>query len=126
MLVLKRKTGLPTMGDFVNEFFNGNSFVENNFDFVPSAKIKETENDYKLSLPLPGFKKEDINLSIEDKYLIVSSQVEKDDFKQSFENKYFIPEDVNLEQINAYMENGILNIVIGKYLEVPKTSKKIN
>jgi len=121
---------VPSIDKFVNEFFNGNNNIncgcENCDCENMKTKIKESEVSYTLSLALPGFKKEDIDISVEDNYLIVSSKVEKDDFKQPFENKYLIPDDVNMDQINATMEDGILDIVIGKYLEVPKTSKKIN
>lgn len=128
MLVLKRKTDLPTMEEFVNDFFGKNLFTwDNNFDYTPKAKIKENENDYSLSLGLPGFKKEDINLNVEDDVLVISSTVEKDDFKQSFENRYSIPEDVDKDNIEALMEDGILKVVIGKYKELPKTNiKKID
>ena len=125
MLVLKTKTDLPTMEDFVNDFFGRKPFTSDyNFDFAPKARIKENENDYTLSLGLPGFKKEDININIEDDVLVISSTVEKDDFKSSFENRYSIPEDVNIEQIEASMEDGILKVVIGKYKELPKTNVK--
>jgi HSP20 family protein len=123
MLVLKRNSNLPTMESFVDDFF-GRNLLNYNFDFAPKAKIKENENDYSLSLPLPGFKKEDINLNIEKDILVISSEVESDDFKRSFENRYSIPEDVDIEKINASMENGILTVVIGKYKELPTTNVK--
>ena len=33
---------------------------------------------------------------------------------------YSIPDDVDIERINASMEDGILKLVIGKYAELPK------
>ena len=125
MLTIRRKPVLPTMEDFANDFFGKRPFTwDYDFDFAPKAKIKENENDYSLSLGLPGFKKEDININIEDDILVISSTVEKDDFKQSFENRYSIPEDVDKEKIDATMENGVLTVVIGKYKELPKTNVK--
>lgn len=124
MLVVRKKAELPTMNDFLNDFF-GRSFLNDlSYDFIPKVRTKENEEDYGLSFALPGFKKEDININIEDDILIVSSNVEKDDFKQSFENKYQIPEDVDREKINATMEDGILKINIGKYKELPKSNIK--
>ncbi len=125
---------VPTFEKFAKDFFNGTNFGGIEYDYKEpwvnenevKSKIKESEVSYTLSLALPGFKKEDIDISVEDNYLLVSSKVEKDDFKQPFEKKYLIPDDVNMDQINASMEDGVLDIVIGKYLEVPKTSKKIN
>lgn len=130
MLVIK----VPSFDKFAKDFFNGTNFGNIDYEYIEpwenksdvKCKVKESEVSYTLSLALPGFKKEDIDISVEDNYLIVSSKVEKDDFKQPFENKYLIPDDVNMDQVNASMEDGILNVVIGKYLEVPKTSRKIN
>jgi len=127
MLVLRTKHELPTMEEFVNDFFGRTLQFDNTCDCAPKAKVKETENDYTISLALPGFKKEDVNLNIEGDILVISSQVETDDFKKSFENKYSIPEDVDTEKIEATMEDGILKVVVGKYKELPKTNiKKID
>ncbi len=128
MLVIKRNPPLPTMENFLNEFF-GKNLLESNYDydFAPKARIRENEKDYSLSLALPGFKKDDVNINIEDNVLIISSQVEKDDFKKSFENRYSIPDDVNIEKIDASMEDGILKLTFNKYEELPKTNiKKID
>ncbi|MFW6233260.1 MAG: Hsp20/alpha crystallin family protein [Nanoarchaeota archaeon] len=124
MLVVKRKSGLPTMDSFLNDFFGRNFFNDLDIDFMPKVRSKENKDNYELSFALPGFKKEDININIEDDVLIISSKVEKDDFKQSFENRYQIPEDVDIEKINATMEDGILKISVGKYKELPKTNIK--
>ncbi len=123
MLAIK-STELPTMENFLNEFFGRNTFLENNYDFSPKTKIKENENDYTITLALPGFKKEDINIKIEDDILMISSEVEKDDYKRSFKNSYRIPEDVDVEKIEASMLDGILTITIGKFKELPKTNVK--
>jgi HSP20 family protein len=114
------------MENFVNDFFGRNLFNWENYnlDYTPKTKIKENENDYTLSFELPGFKKEDININVEDNVLVISSVVEKDEFRSSFENRYSIPEDANIDNIQASMEDGILKIVIGKYKELPKTNIK--
>jgi HSP20 family protein len=118
-------TELPTMENFLNQFF-GRTLTED-YDFSPKTKIKENENDYTITLALPGFKKEDVNIKIEDDVLMISSEVEKDDYKRSFENSYHIPEDVDVEKIEASMLDGILTITIGKFKELPKTNiKKID
>jgi HSP20 family protein len=131
-MLVKIKT-TPIMEQFVNDFFGmstaafESACTGKNCNCGPRAIIKENDNDYILSLPLPGFKKEEINIDIEDDILIISSEVIKDDFKESFENKYSIPEDVDKNKIEALMEDGILTIIIGKYKELPKTNiKKIN
>jgi len=126
-MIVKIKTS-PIMEQFVNDFFGmstealESAYTGKNCNCGPKARIKENEDGYILSFPLPGFKKEDININIEDDILIISSEIETDDFRESFENRYGIPEDVDKDKIDASMENGILTVVIGKYKELPKTN----
>ena len=117
------------MEEFVSDFFGRSVFSENgySFDFSPRAKVKDNETNYTITVALPGFKKEDVDIKVEDDELIISSDVEKDEYKKSFENKYSMPEDADKENIVATMEDGILTVVIGKYKEIPKTNiKKID
>ena len=127
MLVLKTKHELPTMEEFVNDFFGRTLQFDNTCDCAPRARIRENDDDYTISLALPGFKKEDVDISIEDDTLVISSTVEQDDFKKSFVNRYSIPEDADVNKIEASMEDGILKVVVIKYKELPKTNiKKID
>ena len=128
-MLAKKIKASPTLEQFVEDFFGiGNSVIETvytgkNCNCGPKAIIKENENEYILSIPLPGFKKEDIDISMDDS-LVISSNVENDEFKKSFENKYVIPDDVDRDKIGATMEDGILKVTVGRYKELPKSSVK--
>jgi HSP20 family molecular chaperone IbpA len=78
-------------------------------------------------MDLPGFSKEDINLSLKNGYLEVSAKVEKENnndeeekylhrerFYGECERSFYVGDDVNKENINAEFKDGIL------YVEVPK------
>lgn len=140
MLVLRtRKNDLPQFNDFVNDFFGGygvNEFFNNSlFGNSKNVNIVENDNSYDLSLELPGFAKEDIKVEIENDILTISSEVKtKEDVneknyikksftKSSFSKSYILSEDIDKENINASMENGILNISIGKIKSIEEKQK---
>lgn len=101
--------------------------VENKF----RTNLKEGENNYSLEVVLPGFSKNDIDISIDNDYLIISSEIEdkKEDYKyreyvkKSFKKSYLLPDDIDKENISAEMIDGILHININKKENVKLTKK---
>ena len=113
---------LPTMSSFLNEFFGNNVVTDKPRFTTKKVNITENENSYGLSFEIPGFSKEDVNIEINDNMLTISSHVEetnenyitKEYTKNSFERSFYLPEDTDLENIDAIMENGILSITLNK------------
>ncbi len=107
------------------------------FESLPSVNISENDNSYKFSMALPGFKKEQINIEIEDHCLLIYSDKNFENVKKeknwvrkeysytSFCRKFRIPEDADIEKITAKMKRGVLNINIEKDLEKIKNKKNI-
>jgi len=137
MLVESKRNELPTLESFLNDFFGNktiNKSVSNN------VNVSETDKSYNLELALPGFTKEDINIEIKDDSLIISSVVEskneikeenyiKQSFsKSSFERNFYLGDNIDLDNINAKMENGILYVSLGKLslIEEQPKNKIIN
>ena len=66
--------------DFMNDFpFEKHFFGERNPLYGKHAKnimktdVKETDNSYELDIDLPGFKKEDINVQLDNGYLTIAA-----------------------------------------------------
>ncbi|MCC6815048.1 MAG: Hsp20 family protein [Saprospiraceae bacterium] len=112
--------------DFVNKGMNdvfGGSILQYN---MPSANIKETDNNFSIDLAAPGLEKQDFKISVEQNQLVVSSEKEKsseekDDnyFRKefsfhSFKRSFRLPEHADESNIKASYNNGVLNILIGK------------
>jgi len=124
------KSFLSVFDDFFSNPFGDFNFFTN--DLVKS-NINETKDSYKIELSLPGFKKEDVKIEIVGDKLKISSEVEKtftDDKihqkqfeKRSFYKQFTLPDNVNLSDIEAEMNDGILNIKIKKLKE--KKSNKL-
>lgn len=97
---------------------------------IPASDVFEYSDNWLIRVELPGVSKEDISLEIKDSWLIVrgerNSDTSKDDQKirireisrSSFERKFKLGEDVNVEDIDAKLENGILDV------KIPKETKK--
>ena len=112
--------------DLFDNFFNDDFFAKKETSLM-KTDIIEKKDKYILKMDLPGFSKEDINLSLKNGYLEVSAKVEKENnndeeekylhrerFYGECERSFYVGDDVNKENINAEFKDGIL------YIEVPK------
>lgn len=103
----------------------------------PAVNIIETDDDYRIDLAAPGLGKEDFNLNVEDSVLTISAkkEVEKKEgviytrreFNYvEFAHSFSLSETIDLEQINAAFNNGILSVTLAKKEEAkPQPAKKI-
>ncbi len=101
---------------------------------TPAVNIIENNKQYDIQIAAPGMTKDDFKISInENNELVINlekkqKEEKKDDDKRiwlrrefsyaSYSQSFVLPEDVKEENINAKMENGILNIVLPKKEEV--------
>jgi HSP20 family protein len=100
--------------------------------FVPSVNTRESEFAYHIDVDLPGVKKEDIKVDVKDGVLTISgerkfkNEVKEEDFYKietafgKFSRSFNLPDDADVEHIEAKNENGVLEIVI------PKVAKEAN
>lgn len=72
------------------------------------VEITRTEAGYALEVPVPGFKPDQIDVTLEDGLLTVKGRNEKRNFSRTFT----IPEDVDEERIEANVEHGMLTITL--------------
>lgn len=116
---------------FGNDFFKG--FNENT---MPAVNVIEGDKAYKIELAVPGFKKEDIKVGIENEVLTISAETkaEKEDKNEKYTRKEFsynsfsrsfqLPKTANAEKVDAKYENGILKLEVAKKEEAIKQGKK--
>ena len=127
-LVKHRRNNLfPSLFDdlFLNETFFNEDYQD--VSFIPQNDIVETEDNFTVSLVLPGFNKENFKLEITDNTLVVSGERKFDDetkynVRQStfgkFKRSYSLPKEILTDEIDAKYENGILNVVLPKNKEL--------
>ncbi len=89
--------------------------------------IRETEDAYILDLELPGFKKDEISVRLENGYLTVGAEkaveengsksgkiLRKERYEGSLERSFYVGESVRPEEISASYENGVLQLSVPK------------
>ena len=93
-----------------------------------NADIKENDNDYELTMNLPGVKKEDVTAELKDGYLTIhatsnQNKDEKDEdgkyirrerYSGSCNRSFYVGDAVTEEDIKANFENGTLKMTIPK------------
>ena len=123
--------------DFFGDYFEKNFFGEHNPLYGKRAKnlmktdVKETESGYEVAVDLPGFKKDEVNVELNDGYLTISAAKGLDRDERDKKGRYIRQErysgacsrsfyvgDVKPDEIKAGYEDGILR------LEIPKREAK--
>jgi len=106
-------------------------------DFSPTVNTREGEFAYHVEVDLPGIKKEDVDIKIEDNTLLVSgerkvkNEVKEDDYYKvessfgTFSRSFSLPNEIDIENIRAESQNGVLEVIIPKLktAEVDKVKK---
>lgn len=110
------------MNEFFNDDFRMN--VINNNHSVPSVNSIENDNSFEIDLAVPGMKKDDFTIQLNDKVLVISSEntnsVENNSMSlnefnySSFQRSFIVPETVELDKIKANYKNGILKVKLPK------------
>ena len=114
--------------DLFRDFFEGDDFFPvRGQSQIMKTDIKEKKDKYVIEMDLPGYEKENINLSLKDGYLEVSAKVEKEESSDEHERyvqkerfygecsrNFYVGEVVEETDIHAEFKNGILSITIPK------------
>ena len=115
-----------------NFFFN----YDNN-DLRPSVDINESNDAFVISADLPGIKKSDIEVKVEENTLILiaSRHIDNSDTNEkfhynerrsgTFSRSFKLPKTVKEEKITAKLDNGVLSIVIPKAEDTIKSNRLI-
>jgi len=103
--------------------------------FKPTVSTREGEFAYHVEVDLPGVKKEDIHIDLKENQIVISGERsfkeerhESDYYKVEssygkFQRSFALPENVDVENIEASSENGVLEVVLPK-LKIEKSEVK--
>ena len=125
--------------DFFDDLMDGFGFPDVNKKLygrhaknMMKTDIRETDEGYEVIMDLPGFKKDEIEIQLENGYLTVSAAkgLDKDEadkkgkyicrerYAGEMSRSFYVGEDILDTDIHARFENGILK------LDVPKKEAK--
>lgn len=114
--------------------WNGKSILQTGWS--PIVDVSDDDNQYMLEAEMPGMDEEDIEISLEDKLLVISgkkiikkenegkrfSRIERS--SGSFSRSFTLPTTVEANEISASFNKGILTILIPKVPQkIPKKIK---
>ncbi len=96
-------------------------------DWAPAVDITETKDAYLIKAEIPGLKREDVKVAVDDRVLTISGerQVEKEEKDRkhhriervygSFARSFALPDNVDDEHIRAEYKDGILTLTLTKH-----------
>mgnify|MGYP003348965885 CR=1 FL=1 len=140
---LVKLNGNPVLGvdrilnDLFNEFPRTWNDPVPGRSFTPAVNIHETADKYHLEMNVPGRKKEDFRINMENGMLTISfekkEEKESEDKKtirrefsyQNFRRSFQIDENIDAEGIEAKYDAGVLHILLPKKAEVKERNKNI-
>lgn len=132
MMLVPRRNDFDLFDDFIDDTFF--SRKEKN---LMKTDIRETKDKYLLDIDLPGFDKENINISLDNGYLNIEAKigdekdteddekiVRKERYYGECSRSFYIGEQFKEEDIHAEFKNGILKIKLAKK-QIEDDSKEI-
>ena len=108
---------------------NDDWFTTRTSSAVPALNVIENEKNYELEFAVPGLKKEELNLQVDNDGIMSISMTRKNEENkednkrnyirreftyQEFNQSYILPDDADRAKISAKVENGVLTINVPK------------
>ena len=106
--------------------------------FTPRVDIKDKDDHYEITAELPGVKKEDLHLHLEDGILTIEAETKQEDKEEKegtvirqerrygkFSRSFSLGDSVQEEDISARFEDGILKISAPKVTEAAPVKRRI-
>jgi HSP20 family protein len=102
---------------------------------VPAVDLEDREKEYVLMAEMPGFKKEDIEIEVQDDAIEITGTagwkydkkgqiyVCKERACETFYRRVDLDEEIKVDDVTADLANGVLEITLPK--KVPKSKKKV-
>ena len=109
----------------------------------PSIEVKQTEHEYKVKVQLPGVKKEDIDVELDNEFMTVTAEIEeeKEEKEEKEKNEKYhtcefrygkykrtisFDQPIKQDEAKAEYKNGVMKIIIPKqHAENIKQAKRL-
>ena len=121
-----------------DSLFDNRMYMQyNNSNWIPPVDIKESDLSYIINADIPGFNKNDIEITIEKNQIKLSGNRNNDSvdddgvyhykerMNDSFERIFRLPDLINDKNISASFKNGILSVIIPKSDKIEPKSRRI-
>tara|TARA_R110002049_G_scaffold298365_3_gene488058 strand:+ start:8625 stop:9101 length:477 start_codon:yes stop_codon:yes gene_type:complete len=121
----------PTWSNWIDDIFNRDlpSVFNSNFNTgitLPKVNIKETEDAFVVDMAVPGLKKSDFHIDLDNQVLSISTELKEENESEeenytrrefgysSFKRTFTLPDSVDDGKIDASYKDGVLSILLPK------------
>ncbi|GGO78368.1 heat-shock protein Hsp20 [Marinobacterium nitratireducens] len=122
---------------FFNDFFR--PAVRGGGEKVPAIDVHESDGGYKVKVDLPGVKKEDIKVSLDNGILSIRAETKSEEKEEKegklirqerhfgqFLRQLSVGSDVDPAAIKAQFDNGVLTLELPKQQNLPADKRHIS
>jgi HSP20 family protein len=135
-LIRKQTPFFPSLiDDFINNDWNVK--VPSLSTSMPAVNIKELDSQFEIELAVPGKRKDDFEIEVENGILSISSTEEEKQLNEngkftrrefsytSFRRSFTLPDSVDPTKIDASYKEGLLQVLLPKHKEAQPQPKKL-
>ena len=134
MNLIKRQN--PMFTSLIDDLFHNQDWNHISTN-IPATNIVEADDHFDIQLAVPGKKKSDFTIELEESILTISSETEtkytekegtftrKEFGCNSFKRSFSVPETVSADKISASYKDGILMVSLPKKTEALPQPKKL-
>ena len=115
------------MGQLMNFAFGLTPAALADMPWVPLADLSETDDAYVVNVDLPGVRKDQVDVQLQDRELVISGEVAEPEDGNGhrrrhrssrrtgqFELRTYLPGDVNADAVTAQLSDGVLTVTVPK------------
>ena len=127
--------GFPYMKDFDNM---EKKLYGRKASRMMKTDIREKENNYEVAIDLPGFKKEEIEVELNNGYITISASkgldkdsndkkgklIRQERYAGAMQRSFYVGENIEKEDVEATYRHGVLTLTIPKKAEEKKLPEK--
>lgn len=127
----KSNLDFPSWSNWIDSFFGSDltSVFTSNFNTgitLPKVNIRETADAYWVEMAVPGMKKSDFQIDLDNQRLSISTEVKQEEENKednytrrefgyaSFRRSFTLPDSIDDDKIQASYNDGILSIHLPK------------
>ena len=122
----------------MNRLFDGRILPDASTDWAPALDLTQDKDQLRVVVELPGLKKEDIELSLQEGVLTVSGERKNaterkdgDTYRTErcygrFQRSVELPSEVDANRVNATYQNGLLTVTLAKAEAAKRKQININ
>jgi HSP20 family protein len=111
------------MGQLMNLAFGLTPAEAGDGPWIPHADLSETDDAYVVEVDVPGVRKDQVEIQLQDRELIITGEIPKSEHGRRhrrsrrtgrFEFRTYLPGDVNADAVSAQLTDGVLTVTIPK------------